>query len=268
VPARRTLLVAALLAALSGCTSRPPVLPDATPGSPGPTTLTDPWGQLAGRVAAARDSRFVAGYTLQTRGRPARTVTVTIAGDGSWLVTIPGGALGGGADVAVAATPGGLFECTVGAPTNCYRVGSAEAALPARSDPRVHHVFTDWLQVFSNRDAAISVASAPVSSMNDPSHGSSPYPTSATKPPARRTSRATGRRAGGADGAATDTSVGTMAIANPTVLLALATLARARGSSGDVFPPRCARQSRRRPPRAGTPPRLVLHRGWIGPGSV
>src|SRR2546429_3065037 len=51
-------LVAALLAALSGCTSRPPVLPDATPGSPGPTTLTDPWGQLAGRVAAARDSRF------------------------------------------------------------------------------------------------------------------------------------------------------------------------------------------------------------------
>ena len=160
VPARRTLLVAALLAALSGCTSRPPVLPDATPGSPGPTTLTDPWGQLAGRVAAARDSRFVAGYTLQTRGRPARTVTVTIAGDGSWLVTIPGGALGGGAAVAVAATPGGLFECTVGAPTNCYRVGSAEAALPARSDPRVHHVFTDWLQVFSNRDAAISVASA------------------------------------------------------------------------------------------------------------
>ena len=98
----------------------------------------------------------MAGYTLQTRGRPARTVTVTIAGDGSWLVTIPGGALGGGADVAVAATPGGLFECTVGAPTNCYRVGSAEAALPARSDPRVHHVFTDWLQVFSNRDAAIS----------------------------------------------------------------------------------------------------------------
>src|SRR5438874_1441136 len=52
VPARRTLLVAALLAALSGCTSRPPVLPDATPGSPGPTTLTDPWGQLAGRLAA------------------------------------------------------------------------------------------------------------------------------------------------------------------------------------------------------------------------
>src|SRR5437763_16896480 len=98
VPPRRTLLVAALLAALSGRTSRPPVLPDATPGSPGPTTLTDPWGQLAGRVAAARDSRFVAGYTLQTRRRPARTVTVTVAGDGAWPVTIPGGPLGGGAD--------------------------------------------------------------------------------------------------------------------------------------------------------------------------
>src|SRR5207245_7163977 len=35
--------------------------------------------------------------------------------------------------------------------------------------------------------------------------------------------------------------------------LALAPLARARGSSGDVFPPRCARQSRRRPPRASSP---------------
>jgi hypothetical protein len=160
VPARRTLLVAALLVALAGCTSPPPVLPDATPTSPGPTTLTDPWGQLAGRVAAARDTRFVARYTLQTRGRPARTVTVTIAGDGSWLVTIPGGALGGAADIAVAATAGGLFECAVGEPTNCYRVGNPDATLPARSDPRVYHVFTDWLQVFGNRDAAISVATA------------------------------------------------------------------------------------------------------------
>jgi len=129
-------------------------------GNPGPTAPADPWGQLAGRVAAARDSRYVAGYTLQTKGRPARTVTVTIAGDGSWLVTIPGGALGGTADVAVAATPAGLYECALGAPTNCVRVGNPDGALPPRSDPRVYHVFTDWLRPLGNRDAAISVDTA------------------------------------------------------------------------------------------------------------
>jgi hypothetical protein len=160
VPARRICLLALLALALAGCGSTPPVLPDQTPASPGPTAPTDSWGQLAGRVAAARDNRFVAGYTLQSRGRPARTVTVTIAGDGSWIVTVPGGALGGAADVAVAATPGGLFECAIGTRTNCFRVGNPDAAVPARSDPRVHHVFTDWLRVFGNRDAAISVDSA------------------------------------------------------------------------------------------------------------
>ncbi len=160
VPARRTCLIATLALALAGCTSQPPVLPDQIPSNPGPTAPADPWGQLAGRVAAARDSRYVAGYTLQTKGRPARTVTVTIAGDGSWLVTIPGGALGGTADVAVAATPAGLYECALGAPTNCVRVGNPDGALPPRSDPRVYHVFTDWLRPLGNRDAAISVDTA------------------------------------------------------------------------------------------------------------
>ena len=55
---------------------------------------------------------------------------------------------------------GGLFECSLGTQANCFRIGNPDAALPARSDPRVYHVFTDWLRVFGNRDAAISVDTA------------------------------------------------------------------------------------------------------------
>ncbi len=156
-----TIAVLVLCAAgLAGCTTQPPVLPDQTPTGPAPTAPADPWGQLAGRVAAARDSRYVASYTLTAKGRITRTVTVTVAADGSWLVTIPGGALGGTADIAVAGTQAGLYECTIGASTSCFRVGNPDATLPARSDPRVHHLFTDWLRALGNRDAAISVDTA------------------------------------------------------------------------------------------------------------
>jgi hypothetical protein len=87
---------------------------------------------------------------------------VTIAGDGSWLVMIPGGALGGQADIALAGTPAGLYECarlTLGAP-GCFIVGTRDAQLAARNDPRIQHVFTDWLQVLTNRNEALSVAVA------------------------------------------------------------------------------------------------------------
>ncbi len=158
----RTVLLATTAAlgcaSLAACTSHPPVLPDETPSATSvPTAPTDPWGQLAARVAAARDNRYVATYSLQKAGRPARTVAATVAADGSWLVTVPGGALGGAADVAVAQTGAGLFECTTSGSVNCFRVGDAGAALPARSDPRVEHLFTDWLLTLGDRDAAISV---------------------------------------------------------------------------------------------------------------
>ena len=158
---RRTALLATTAvgcAVLASCTSHPPILPDETPTTaPVPTAPTDPWGQLAARVAAARDNRYVATYNLQKPGRPARTVSVTIAADGSWLVAIPGGALGGTADVAVAQTRAGLFECTTSAPANCYRVADPGGAVPARNDPRIEHLFTDWLGTLGDRDVAISV---------------------------------------------------------------------------------------------------------------
>ncbi|OLB87205.1 MAG: hypothetical protein AUI15_29880 [Actinobacteria bacterium 13_2_20CM_2_66_6] len=161
--ARRTVLTAAValgVIAVAGCTTKPPILPDQTPSHGSATALADPWGQLAGRVAAARDNRYVAAYSLVSKGRAARTVTVTIAADGSWLVIVPGGALGGAADVAIASTRAGLYQCALGSSTNCFRVGNPDGQVPPRSDPRVQYLFTDWLRVLTNRDVAISVALA------------------------------------------------------------------------------------------------------------
>ena len=140
--------------ALAGCTTQPPVLPDQTPSDPPVTAPADPWGQLAARVAASRGNRYVAAYTLATRGRPERRVTVTVAADASWLIIIPDGALGGTADIALANTPAGLYEC---APTGCVKVGPPDTQLPSGYDPRVQHVFTDWLKVLTNRAVALSV---------------------------------------------------------------------------------------------------------------
>jgi hypothetical protein len=161
-PVRSLALALALLGLAAGCGGQPPVRPGAAAsGSPVPTTPADPWGRLAARVAAAQDKRYTAGYTLTSKGRAPRMVGVTIAQDGSWLVTIPGGALSGAADVAVADSTAGLFQCAVsGASPGCVRVAGPRGKLPARWDPRVQHVFTDWLGVLADRQVAISVDSA------------------------------------------------------------------------------------------------------------
>lgn len=146
----------------TGCTTMPPPV-DPSP-SPGPTGPTDAWGQLAARVATAQDKRYVATYTLATRGRAVRTVAVTVAADGSWLVTVPGGALGGTADVAVADTPAGLYQCalatTPGVTPGCVRVADPTGTLPAKNDPRVQYLFTSWLPILADRDQAIAVNNA------------------------------------------------------------------------------------------------------------
>jgi hypothetical protein len=149
--------LAGCAAALAGCAAQPPVLPDQTPSDAPVTAPADPWGRLAARVAATRDNRYVAAYTLATQGRPVRTVTVTVAADSSWLVTIPGGALGGGADIALANAPAGLYECRLNTPSGCFRIGAPDSQLPRGYDPRVQHVFTDWLKVLTNRAVALSV---------------------------------------------------------------------------------------------------------------
>jgi hypothetical protein len=152
--------VTVLVIGVSGCGGEPPVRPDQSPSARPATAPADPWGQLAARVAAARDNRYVAAYSLVSRGRAARTVTVTVARDGSWIVTIPGGGLGGGADIAIAATPAGLYQCVLGATPGCVRVAAPDGQVPPRNDPRLEHLFTDWLAVFLDRAVAISVDTA------------------------------------------------------------------------------------------------------------
>ena len=135
------------------------------PSDPAPvaTSLTGARVQLAALAAAAKDRRMVAFYTLRTGGGPDRTVAVTLAADGTWRVDVPGGALGGTADVTIAATPNGLYQCALPSterPGGCVRVAARDGTLAAAIDPRVWRVFTDWRDVFTDRRAALSVAAA------------------------------------------------------------------------------------------------------------
>jgi hypothetical protein len=159
---RISAVAAAVTLVASACTGPPPA--PVTGASAPPAGPADARGQLAGRVAAAQDNRYIAGYTFTPKGRSGRTVTVTIATDGSWLVVVPGGALGGTADVAVAATPAGLYQCAMGTASGstpgCVRVANPDGRLAAKNDPRIEHLFTDWLTVLTDRQAAISVDTA------------------------------------------------------------------------------------------------------------
>jgi hypothetical protein len=167
--AARRLLDALLIAGplvLAGCGGQAPDSADssATP-SPVPTTPAGAHGQLAARAAAAQDRHLIAFYRLTSPDQPARTVSVTKAVDGTWRVDIPGGALGGTADVSVAATRDGLYQCALPSaahpdPATCVRVAAADGRLKAANDPRVQHPFTDWLDVLTDRQAALAVSTA------------------------------------------------------------------------------------------------------------
>ncbi|MFI6759328.1 hypothetical protein ACIBF5_09320 [Micromonospora sp. NPDC050417] len=159
---------------LGGCGSG-----DAPPADPGATSPagvavtatgtssvsgdTDARTQLAALAAAAEDRHLRAFYTLSRSGQPDRTVTLTSAPDGTWRVDVPGGALGGTADVAIASTRDGVFQCALPSstrpdPTTCVRVAAPDKPLPASVDPRVQHVFTDWREVFTDRQASLAVS--------------------------------------------------------------------------------------------------------------
>ncbi|MEK8109004.1 hypothetical protein NKG94_37695 [Micromonospora sp. M12] len=76
-----------------------------------------------------------------------------------------GGALGGTVDVSMASTADGLFQCALpsaGRPesASCVRLGERDDAIPRRSDPRVQHPLTDWLDVLTDRRAPLAVAPA------------------------------------------------------------------------------------------------------------
>jgi hypothetical protein len=146
-----------------GATHPPPDVADETPSALPAPGVRD---QLAGLAAAAKDRRYVATYTLKTAKRADRTVTVAYATDDTWLVSIPGGALGGYADIAILGTATGLYECALGpaagAGTIVVEPRCSKVTLSSSTDPRVQHLFTDWIDELTDRDIAISVDTAPV----------------------------------------------------------------------------------------------------------
>ncbi|MEV4758922.1 hypothetical protein AB0J86_28035 [Micromonospora sp. NPDC049559] len=168
--ARHGLLGALALAVpllVTSCDSGSP--PDPTPSdSPPPTggeQVDAARDRLAALAAAAEDRHLVASYRLTTEGRAERTVTLTAAADGTWRVDIPGGALGGTADVAMAQTHDGVFQCALTStqrpePPTCVRVAAPDQQPASRVDPRVQHLFTDWLGVLTDRQAPLSVSPA------------------------------------------------------------------------------------------------------------
>jgi hypothetical protein len=164
-PAARLLAATGLL--LAACGSPPPEpAPSAAP-NPRPADRD----QLAGLAAAAKDKRYVATYTLQTPDRPDRTVTAAVGTDGTWVVAVPAGILSGLADVAIYSAPAGLFQCVLGPAAGtagsrpdlgpltpgCVQV----TGLTAETDPRVQHLFTDWIDPLVDRASALSVAAVP-----------------------------------------------------------------------------------------------------------
>ncbi len=147
------LLAAAV--ALGGCGGAEPLAtaPPSTTAAP----PQSPAQRLAARVAAAKDARYAARYTLRTNGRQDRTVAVEIARDGSWRIDVPGGAHGGAQDVAVVGTTDGTYQCALGGAVSCVKIADARRGVPSRYDVRVHHPFTDWLDVLSDPKQALSV---------------------------------------------------------------------------------------------------------------
>lgn len=149
----RSLVIFSALALSAGC--GPGTSPQSVPTNPTPPTATDndPAGQLASRAAAALDRTYIAAYEYIPAGAPARTLTVLVATDGTWRVDVPRGAMSGTADISIVRNAAGLYQCSLGKTATCVKVGT----LATTADPKVQHVFVDWLSVLTDRDQAISV---------------------------------------------------------------------------------------------------------------
>ncbi|GAA1748383.1 hypothetical protein GCM10009681_19550 [Luedemannella helvata] len=156
-----------MVTAVAGCGgSAPTPQPSATPAASPRQAARD---LLAASAATAKDRRYVATYTLRTRNRDERTVTVALATDNSWVVSVPAGLLGGYADAAVFRSTDGLFQCALGPAAATAADPAAPRVTPgcvkvkkltSGTDPKVQHIFTDWIDVLLDPAAPFSVAVA------------------------------------------------------------------------------------------------------------
>ena len=142
--------------------------PQAPPSTAAASLGPDPSlarSDLAARAALAVDRKFAALYTFDAPGQPSRAVVATVAVDGSWRVDVPGGALGGSGDVSIVQNNAGVFSCSLPSATNpitpsCVRVADKGGQVPKAYDPKVERIFRQWLKVFTDRQAPISVSPA------------------------------------------------------------------------------------------------------------
>jgi len=161
------LTAAVLVASAAACEDAAPAAtsePSAPSATLGPD-LSAARSELAARAALAVDHKFAALYTFNAPGEPSRAVVATVAVDGSWRVDIAGGALGGTADVSIVQNTAGVFQCSLSSTANpitptCVRVANPGKSVPADNDPKVERVFRQWLNVFTDRQAALSVSTA------------------------------------------------------------------------------------------------------------
>jgi hypothetical protein len=128
----------------------------AAPVSGHPNDPSQPRTRLAAWAAAAKDLRQTSFYVLKAPGSPDRTVSLIRATDGSWRVDVPGGAHGGTVDIALVFAGNALHQCVLPT-TGCVRV---QGKLPAEADVKIHHLITDWLNIFTDRQQSLAVSVA------------------------------------------------------------------------------------------------------------
>jgi hypothetical protein len=160
------LVIAVLLTGLLAACGDPAPAIEPTVAPSAPPDSSEVRAELAARAALAQDHRFSALYDYDAKdGQPVRSVVATVATDGSWRVDVPGGALGGTADVSIVQTGQGIFQCSLPSATNpissgCARVADPNKRIPKAYDPKVQRVFRQWLSVFTDRQAPLSVVPA------------------------------------------------------------------------------------------------------------
>ncbi|GAA1879418.1 hypothetical protein [Asanoa iriomotensis] len=160
-PRRRFAGALAAVLLLTGCGGD---LPPDTPGptTAPPTTTADARDQLAALAAAAQDRTLTAIYTYQA-GNHERSVSVTIAKDGSWRVDVPDLALGGTVDISIVRNEIGLFQCALpsadqAVTPNCVKIGGPDADVPGAIDPDVQRALVTVRQVLTDPDAPLDVS--------------------------------------------------------------------------------------------------------------
>ncbi|MFC4337288.1 hypothetical protein [Salininema proteolyticum] len=110
--------------------------------------------ELTSAAAEAMDARYSAEYEWSGGGN----VTVDLAEDGTWMVGVEDWALGGEADVWIAWTTGGFYQCVDEPEEQCVKIAAITGEIPEDLDPKVQLPFVRWLPRLADQHAPFQVA--------------------------------------------------------------------------------------------------------------